>query len=395
MRWLFYLTILGLLLGQFARIPLTHSVAITFLDLSVFVFISTWLIRKAIKRENFSTTLTKPLIFFVLVCFLSLLVNIFRFAPLEILIGGLYLLRWIVYACVFFAVRDLSPEVKKTIPIVVYIVTAIHVIIGLLQYFFYPDLSKLYHLGWDEHLYRLFGSLLDPNYQGALYVLLFTYIFVYTFHSKKQSEYLRYGSYFLLVFLLIAIVLTYSRSALIMLLGSLITYGLLTGKKKIIALITSGIILLIILFSNVYIEGLNPLRTASSFARITSMKEAVSIIQKNPVFGVGFNTYRYAQNEYGFRTSDYWMVSHADAGTDNSYLFILATTGIIGLSIYLLLLRSLFTIAKQKNNQEIPMQLILKVSLIGLLINCLFINSLFYPMLMYWMWTLVGLTENT
>ena len=38
---------------------------------------------------------------------------------------------------------------------------------GILQYALVPDLRSLHILGWDDHLNRLAGSFLDPNFTGS------------------------------------------------------------------------------------------------------------------------------------------------------------------------------------------------------------------------------------
>jgi O-antigen ligase len=85
-------------------------------------------------------------------------------------------------------------------------------------------------------------------------------------------------------------------------------------------------------------------------------------------------------------------VSHADSGTDNSYLFILATTGIVGLIVYIGFLRSLFhmswNVYKEKRS---IFAIVFIASLSSVLIDSLFINSLFYPFIIVWLWMLVGL----
>lgn len=393
-RTLFFLTVLSFILGQIARINFGNGVAITLLDLSVFLFVSYWAIAKIRKKEFPSGRLSRPIAIFTGACLLSLLVNSFVFGVDQIFTASLYLLRWMFYAGMYFAIKDMSQADKKIILPALIFAGVAHIIIGFFQYFFYPDLSTLYHLGWDEHLYRMFGSFLDPNYQGAFYVLLFILTFITAQKMSEKDKIKQYLLYFFLVFTLISIVLTYSRSALIMLFVVVISYAVVTGRKKIVGAIVVGTIFFVILFSNIYIEGLNPLRAASTQARISSMKEAVVIIQKHPIFGVGFNAYRYAQNKYGLRASDVWMVSHADAGTDNSYLFILATTGIVGLLAFGSLLKSmlLFSYTQSKKN---PYATIAFLSLIGILVNCLFINSIFYTFLMYWLWVLFGVTERT
>ena len=179
-----------------------------------------------------------------------------------------------------------------------------------------------------------------------------------------------------------------------MLFFSLLTFLTIKNMKKWIF----GVILLFLIFfvgssRNFYIENLNLLRVVSSEARIKSAIEALNIIKKQPVLGVGFNAYKYAQIRSGTRSSINALTSHADAGTDNSFLFILATTGIVGFISYAYmwfkLLKSDSLKIKQNSNWLRP---VIIASTVGLFIDALFINSLFYPFIMMWMFCIFGLS---
>jgi O-antigen ligase len=127
------------------------------------------------------------------------------------------------------------------------------------------------------------------------------------------------------------------------------------------------------------------LRTASSFARVEASKDAIALVSESPIIGVGFNAYRYALVEYDLR-DEVVQTSNADAGTDNSYLFVLATTGIIGLLIFL---DFWFNILKR-----VYFAPVVFASVVGLLVNTLFINSIFFSPIMAWIFLLVGVTLN-
>jgi O-antigen ligase len=144
---------------------------------------------------------------------------------------------------------------------------------------------------------------------------------------------------------------------------------------------------------NFNVENLNLLRVVSSEARIKSAAEAFSIIEKNPIFGIGFNAYRYAQIRYGLRSGQNVFASHADAGTDNSFLFVLATTGIVGFISYMYIWFKLLKSGSLKTKQNSYwLKPVIISSTIGLFIDALFINSLFYPFIMMWMFCIFGLS---
>lgn len=378
----FIILILIFPLGVLSRIQLSDSIAISLNDIAIFLIVLFFAIRKIKEKKFFffKYPLFKPIFIFMAIAVLSLLINIKNLSFLESITSSLYLLRWILYAGLYFLVIDFDTKFRQKVSIFLVISGAIAVIGGYFQYFLYPELRNLIYLGWDEHLYRMFSSFLDPNFAGAFFVLYFIFalsVFI------EQSRYIKLLLGLILTLTLGAIFLTYSRSALIMLVVSFAVFLFLIKQKKLIFIFISLSLLITFLLPKSFkTEGTNFLRTASAKARIDSSENALSIIRDNIFFGVGFNAYRYAQYRYGFLNDKKEIENHSGAGTDNSYLFILATTGIVGFAAYLYLLRRLFKI-KDK---------ILIASMAGLLVNALFINSLFYTFIMEWIWILAGLT---
>ncbi|OGH20337.1 MAG: hypothetical protein A3D74_04310 [Candidatus Levybacteria bacterium RIFCSPHIGHO2_02_FULL_37_13] len=385
-------------LGQITRLDLHNGIVINLIDLAVGIVMLIFLfVNKSKKwREN---SLTKPIIIFGAIGLLSLIINIKVINLSEFIVSVLYGIRWISYAGIFFVVSAFDHEFKKTITKIMLFVGSLIILGGYLQYFLYPNLRNLYYLGWDEHLYRMFSTFLDPNFAGAFFVLYFLFVFGLTMHfiKSKKKNYPMFLS-LLSACSVVAIFLTYSRSALIMLIiGSTTLFLLKKQKKLIIMILTISVIFFVITANNFYIENLNLLRTASSKARLESASHAIEIIKDNPVLGVGFNAYRFAQSKYGFIKEDNGALSHSGAGTDNSFLFVLATTGVVGLISYLFIWFNIFKRAFRilnSNGLQETMSAILIASIVGIFANAFFINSLFYPSIMLWMWTLVGLIEN-
>ena len=386
-------------LGQIARLEFQNGVAVTLNDIAVGVVVLVFLFANR-SKQRFKKSLTIPINIFAVIGLVSLVVNIRVLNISEFIVSLLYGIRWILYAGIFFVVSEFDPKFKKIITKVMIFIGSLVVIGGYLQYFLYPNLRNLYYLGWDEHLYRMFSSFLDPNFAGAFFVLYFILVFGLTMEYIKENK----KNYSLLLSLLsittlIAVLLTYSRSALIMLIVGSVTLFLLKKQKKLI-FITIGIAVIFYVFAvkNFYIENLNLLRTASSKARLESASRAIVVIKDNPIFGVGFNAYRYAQTRYGFNKDESRLVSHSGAGTDNSFLFVLATTGVIGLTSYLFIWFSIFKRAFKTlnyNGLQKTMSTIVIASVVGIFVNAFFINSLFYPSIMLWMWVLIGLNPST
>jgi len=425
LKFSFIILLLLFPLGQIARLDFQNGVAVTLSDIAVGVVVLVFLFANR-SKQKFKKSLTKPIIIFAAIGLLSLTVNIGILNTSEFIISLLYGIRWILYAGIFFVVSGFDIEFKKIITKTMIIIGGLVVLGGYVQYFLYQNLRNLYYLGWDEHLYRMFSSFLDPNFAGAFFVLYFILVFGLTidFLKRDKKNYSLFLS-LLSISTLLAILLTYSRSALIMLIvGSFTLFFLKKQKKLVFMILAMFVIFFIIASKNFYTENLNLLRMASSKARLESASHAVTIIRDNPILGVGFNAYKYAQVKYGFIKEDKEIVSHSAAGTDNSFLFVLATTGVVGLASYLFIwfkiLKNAYYYKRHSGDSERSVEdsrisnrerrfwtsqndaslfqktisVVILASSIGIFANAFFINSLFYPSIMLWMWVLVGLIEN-
>lgn len=382
LKKVFTLVLFLLPLGEIVRMDLGNAVIVKPLDIGVGLLAVLWLIFKLRKREAIKQKyILTPVLFFIGIGSLSLLINSSYLSFNQFFASSMYLMRWIVYAGILFVVSDFDKDFKKRIINLLLIVGSLTVGLGYLQYVFYSSLKRFMYLGWDEHMYRMFSTFLDPNFAGAFFVLFF--LFIASLFIKKKTTIVG----FLLILTLGAIFLTFSRSALIMLIiGSSLLFVLM--NKKTFILLIFGIIFLVLIISSRFfnIENVNLFRIVSSQARLETAGNAIKIIQNNLFFGAGLNAYRYAQLRYGFRNDNVLIVSHADAGADNSFLFVLATTGIVGFFSYLLLWFKIL-----KRYWLIP---VVTSSILGLFLNSLFINSLFYPSIMLWMWVILGVTEK-
>lgn len=378
LKTIFILVLFLFPLGEVVRINLGNGVAIRPLDVGVGVLLLSWLTFKFLNKQKIKQfSLLLPILLFAASGLFSLITSNLSLSLSEFVISFSYLLRWTVYAGIFFVVSDFSKEFKRKISTLLIIIGSFVVGLGYVQYFFYPSLRNLYYLGWDEHMYRMFSVFLDPNFAGVFFVLFFLFL-ANLFLEKKN---ILIGLFIVLT--LGAVFLTFSRSALIMLIISSSLLFVLMNKKIWIAVLL-GVIVLVLSASSKYfsIENINLFRIVSSEARLETAKNAIRIIQNHPVFGVGFNAYKYAQLDYGFRNGKAAVMSHADAGADNSFLFVMATTGITGFILYLFLW---FKIIKIASGLAIA-------SIVGVFVNSMFINSLFYPFIMLWLWIILALS---
>lgn len=395
LKVIFLILILLFPLGEIIRFDFGNGIAILLNDALVSLVVISWLFWRFLNRKNLQRSLTKPIFIFIAISLLSLIVSIKTLTPFQSFVSFLYLLRFGLYAGLYFVVSDFHPAFKRKIPLFMILSGIIIVWGGYIQFFFYPSLRNLYYLGWDEHLYRMFSSFLDPNFLGAFLVLNFLLIGGMFFNYLKDKKWKRIGLLGVLGMLtLVAVFLTYSRGALLMLLTSTFVFLVMMGKRRwLIGFLIISVLIFLLLPKAFQTEGTNFFRVVSSQARLRSAENALIIFKENPVLGVGFNAYRYAQHRYGFIKGEKWQVSHGGAGVDNSFLFVLATTGIVGFIAYLYLWIKIFQ-SNIKASIKGYISLVVIASSLGLFVNSFFINSLFYPFIMEWMWILIGLKEN-
>ncbi|MEK9201187.1 MAG: O-antigen ligase family protein [Patescibacteria group bacterium] len=315
---------------------------VSFLDLSVFII---WLV--FFIKNGFKISIPKPLLVFLVIAGTSLLLAQ-KWGLSAQLVGLQYLFRFFIYATLPF-----FHDQKR----LVYRLGIVTVVAGLAQYVFLPDVRFLSALGWDDHYYRVIGSFLDPGFTGLLLVLFLVFFFE---HRHRFMTILSY----------LALALTYSRSSY---LAFSVAFAIIAWQKRSIIIFAKAILILlftlIILPRNSGGEGVRLSRTSSIQARITNWKESLQIFSDHPIIGVGFNTYRFAKKDYGFLENRDWQTNHAGAGADSSLLFVAATTGLLGLTAYLLYLKKLYMILDTKY-------------FIPIIAHSIFLNSLFYPAVM-------------
>lgn len=380
--------------GELLRFDIGNNIVLKPLDLSVGVtaLVSLIIVATKKKKQIGHKALVIAVLIFTVFAGMSLLVNTYWLEQYEFIASLLYLVRWGSYASIFFVVSSFDRDFKNKITKFLFLDGLIVLIFGYVQYFLFPNLKVLYSYGWDDHMYRMFSTFLDPNFMGAFLALYAFFLggLLYQRQEKHQRTLL-----IILLFTLVGIFLTFSRSALLMLLSGAIVYlSLIQRKKLLIILIAMIVSFFLIASQKFYIENMNLFREASSNARLDNYRAAVKIISDKPFLGVGFNSYRYAKDLYGINKEWVSNPSHADAGVDNSFLFVLATTGIIGLSAYLFVwFRILQGARKAFFQKKDIIGAVLVASICGVFVDAMFINSLFYSSIMLWLWMLIGLVE--
>jgi O-antigen ligase len=251
-------------------------------------------------------------------------------------------------------------------------------IFGFLQYFIYPDIRSFTVWGWDDHYFRLFGTFLDPGHTSIILVFGFLAALV-KYLEKKDKKLL-----LVLTTIIISIAFTYSRAGYLALTSGLFTIFLLKKNLRLFFILIMTFALLVIFLPRPGGEGVKLERTASIVLRMEDYRDTLTIFDKAPLFGVGYNNMCIARAKFLDQVN---LNSHACSGSASSLLLVLATTGILGFLIFANLVRKL--VADLTKNTY---GLTFLSCLVALLVHSLFINSLFYPWVLGWMGILLSIS---
>ena len=330
----FKLLILSWPFYQLSRLP---SVRLYLVDLVVFL---TLLLQ--LKKIKFSHILLKPLSLFLAAATLSLMVAFI--SGTGSLVAVLYLSRLFLYSSLLFISLP-----KKASLSLLNISFFIIPILGILQYLFFPDLRFLKAIGYDDHYFRLTFPFLDPNFTGAV----LSFISLFSLKSIKKPS-----SKVLLGLSLVALAFTFSRISYLSFLVGLV-YLILKNQKIRLPLILAaiGLGLLVFLAPKPFGEGVNLKRTFSITSRVVNLQRGFKLFVANPITGVGYNTLPFSP------------LQHSSAGLDNSFIFVLATTGALGFISFAYLL---FKIWGQLSNPY------LKAAFLSLALHSFSNNTLLY-----------------
>lgn len=334
-----------------------------------------------LKKKYQLPPLGKPMLLFLLVAGLSLLFNSPLLLTREVAVASLYWLRLSAYFGLYFLIFDLKNQSSSFNPKqILGFLTVIGVYIavfGLVQYWLWPDLSALKIFEWDPHYYRIAGPFLDPGFSGIVYVLCLILLVVTNWSKLSILTKKNLGFYGLVLVVYFALALTYSRSSYLAFLIAMGVVALVKKKPKFFLIVFLITVLTLLALPRVSGgEGVKLERTASIQSRFGSWQEALRIFLQKPLWGIGFNAYRYRQQDLSFK-------SHAAAAPDSSLLFVLATTGIIGFLAYFWLGLTAIRLALAKLKSKLG--LLVLASITALIGHSFFLNSLFYPIVLTWL----------
>ncbi len=295
----------------------------------------------------------------------SFVLSIFIFWRKDLLIGLLYLLRFTSYfyflVYIWNFLKSKANQMLLTNALIG--VSVFSALFGWIQYFWLPSLKPFFTFGWDEHLFRLVGTFLDPTFLG----LIIVFGLLITMHRCMiilKKKYL-----IIIMFLLTSLAFTYSRGSYLAFFAGTLMLSIYHKKIKQFLLLALALLLLIVLLPTSKNHSIEFFRAFSAISRVNNYSETITIFKTSPVFGVGFDNMCIARQKFiGIES----FASHACSGSDSSLLLILATTGIAGLFSFI------YLIIKVWKNSNI----LSKSIFVSVIVHSLFSNSLFYPWIM-------------
>jgi putative inorganic carbon (hco3(-)) transporter len=388
------LSILPGMLGRFSTAPKSGT-AILLTDVLVVFLVFVYYFRKIFldKKINY-TELHKVIFSFVLIGLISYLNGIFHlefFGEIqlkELVVSLMYLARWFGYATIFFLLCD---EIKTQLDLNDWIVWLkwimfITAIFGFLQLIFYPDFFEMFvNYGWDPHNGRLLGTFFDPNLIGAFLAMNIVFMLGIALFNKENNKL----DYFLIMVLLVALVLTLSRSAYLGLFFGFIVITLIKSRKLLITgifVMLIGILLNPTVFDRIS-QGIAIDDSAEK--HIESWVDGIHLIQSFPFLGIGYNMLPSIYDDLAL--VDEWDVNNR-SGIENSLFTIGVTMGILGVVIYIWLWLSV-VIKALKNAQNEKMAPFLRGvnfgvfgGLIAVFVCSIFVNTLFFSYIVIYMW---------
>ena len=202
-----------------------------------------------------------------------------------------------------------------------------------------------------ERWLRAYGGLDHPNILGGLLVISILFLLInknFKFSLNAPKLNLKFlGQNALLIILITALFLTFSRGAYLALTFSFVLILIFSFYKKdkemrfksLKFILTSFLIFvtLFLIYPNLFqarILGNSRLENKSNIERISGLRDAQKIIKNNFLFGVGIGNYTLALKEelYPNEKSYFYQPVH------NVFLLILAEIGIFGLISFLFFL---------------------------------------------------------
>jgi hypothetical protein len=319
--------------------------------------------------------------------------------PFELAVSLAYLARWVMYFGVYLTVVNIVrgqgvEDLWRAVETMLVLLAAF----GIIQSAFLPNFAQMIYpesreyIDWDPQGHRLVSTVLDPNIAGSMLMI----------GLLVQLGRITAGAHVgraRLAIVAVGLVLTISRSAAIGTMFGIMVVLAARGLSKrlarvavvagVLLLLASPLLLQYALAYNKFDIG----EGTSAGARLTNWLIVLKIISEYPLFGVGFNAYKFAASEYGATT-----IGPSSYGADGGLLFITALTGIVGIFAYCSMLGLVILRCRSiwRDGSLAPGDRGLAIGTaagtIGVVISSFFVNAILTTFVMEMLWVLWGIT---
>lgn len=403
-RYFFFACLLLLVPGLLLRIPVGGA-GILATDVILPTYAGLWLFYKALViRKVPKAVFVLPAALFSLFAFMTFWYGAYELDMLAKVLSFAYIVRFVSIVIVGWSVVDIlkTEEEKDQFWHLLMVLCFIIAVLGFLQFWLVPDISQWSEEGkWDPHTGRLLGTWMDPNFMAGFmgFLLPLTFGRLYTTTQKRRK--LFYAV--LAAIFAYALFLTFSRSGYLAAATGLGFFFILRDPRVLlIGVIFAGIGIatsqrsqerltqLVGTFSAILLQETDEVDPTANL-RIESWRKSLTLFEKYPLTGIGYNTYRYRAAEEGIVDPNFYSAG----GSDSTLLNILITTGVFGFVLFLwfyvtLWVRHLWRYFQTKNSLSLGFS----CGLTAMLVHSMFVNSILFPLIFLVIMSVAGVLEK-
>jgi len=389
----------------FASLPFSIGFKPTFLDLALAALFFVWLFKLIIGQQDdfIASPIGLPMMLFLLLALFSFALGLTHSPAntfllrrfLEILIGialffvvintvrtegeAVWVTRWVM----------LAGAGAAAVAVLFYVLPQ-EITVGILDRmarFDYPGgFGALRFIEDDPNgTMRAIGTAVDPNVLGGMMIIVAALMLPQLVSSRPVFP--RWLTFAMWAMALLALYLTYSRSALLGLASSMALLAMLKYRRLIPLGVVGALLLLLLPVTQEYvarlIEGFAGQDLATQM-RFGEYKDALVLIERYPLFGVGFT---------GTPDMDIYL------GVSMLYLIIAENMGVIGLAMFVAVMIGFFSMAWRAWRRGLGAQMEALLlgytgAILGALVSGIFDHYWFnmtYPHMTVLFWLYVGM----
>ncbi len=348
---------LGVLLGQAGRITVVQPVTVYVFEVVMALHLVILLARsRTFVRRHSPSVVTWALLWFIYVG-AGLIVTGWGSGIGATVRASLYLARLGLYASYAFMLSYVKVE-KKFATFYTRLLMIGVPLICIVQYLFVPDLRFLVQWGWDPHMYRAVGLILDPPIIGAV-------LGIALLGGLITQDRLA------VAFNFVALILLFSRSTYLAV-GSVVCVYFILQRQYVRSVLWIVILVISILLAphtippQLTLESAKIERISTVRSRSVEIRHGIDAWVRSPLIGIGYNRvadYKRGVSGYLDKTLD---SNHSSSAFHSFWLTQLATTGVIGV---ILLAVAIYHLTKGRTLLTLALAI---PALIGILDNVVF-----------------------